>query len=151
MTDHKKDCCGHGHSHDHHEHHEHNHDCGCGHDHHHDHGCGCNHEHSHSSNKIIITRIVVAVLMTVALEIMHAKNILPENKWILMGLYAVPYLIAGYDIIFSAFKSLFKRHIFDENFLMAIATIGCFALGEELRECVMVVVLFQIGELFEHY
>ena len=52
------DCgCGHEHHHDH--------DCGCGHDHHHNNGCGC--EHSHSSNKIIIARIVVAVLMTVAL------------------------------------------------------------------------------------
>ena len=137
------DCgCGHEHHHDH--------DCGCGHEHHHDHGCGC--EHSHSSNKIIIARIVVAVLMTVALEVLCAKEVLPEdNKWLLMGLYVIPYLIAGYDIIFGAFKSLVKKHIFDENFLMAIATIGCFGLGEELRECVMVVVLFQIGELFEHY
>ena len=132
--------------------HEHNEcGCGCGHDHHHDHDCGCGHDHHHGSNKIVIARIVVAVLMTIALEILHAKGMLSENKWILMGLYAVPYLIAGYDIIFGAFKSLVKKHIFDENFLMAIATIGCFGLGEELRECVMVVVLFQIGELFEHY
>lgn len=149
---------GHEHSHEHEHNHEHNHnhECGCGchdHDHdHHGHDCGCGHEHHHhGSNKVVIARIVIAVLMTVVLEILEAKGLLPENIWLVRALYVVPYLITGYDIIFGAFKSLLGKHIFDENFLMAIATIGCFALGEELRECVMVVVLFQIGELFEHY
>ena len=139
----------HNHEHEHNHDHEHNHNhgrCGC-----HDHDCGCGHEHNHGSNKIVIARIVIAVLMTIALEVLEAKGLLPENIWLVRALYVVPYLIAGYDIIFGAFKSLLGKHIFDENFLMAIATIGCFALGEELRECVMVVVLFQIGELFEHY
>lgn len=142
---HECGCGGHEHNHEH----EHNHDhgsCGC-----HDHDCGCGHEHNHGSNKIVIARIVIAVLMTIALEVLEAKGLLPENIWIVRAFYVVPYLIAGYDIIWGAFKSLLKKHVFDENFLMAIATIGCFALGEELRECVMVVVLFQIGELFEHY
>ncbi len=147
MSEEKKTCgcANHEHEHNHNHNHNHNHGtCGC-----HDDGCGC--EHEHGSNKIIIARIITAVVLTVILEVLEAKGLLPENVWIKKAFYLVPYLMAGYDIIFGAFKGLLKKHIFDENFLMSIATIGCFALGEELRECVMVVVLFQIGELFEHY
>ena len=66
---------------------QHNHECGCGcHDHHehdhHGHDCGCGHEHHHhGSNKVVIARIVIAVLMTVVLEILEAKGLLPENIW----------------------------------------------------------------------
>lgn len=132
-----------------HEHSHHNHECGHS---HHDHGCGhCHHEHNENGRKIVIARIIIAVVLTIALEILSETKVLPDDIWLLRSLYLMPYLIAGYDILFAAFKSIIKKHMFDEYFLMAIATIGCFALGEELRECVMVVVLFQIGQLFESY
>ena len=70
------------------------------------------------------------------------------NKWIQLVLYLVPYLIIGYDILKKALKGIFKGQIFDENFLMAVATVGAVALGE-FSEGAAVMLFYQIGELFQ--
>lgn len=70
----------------------------------------------------------------------------PEGLWGM--LYVIPYLIAGYDVLYDAIRNIFHGQIFDENFLMCIATIGAFGCGE-YPEGVMVMVLYQLGELFQ--
>ena len=64
--------------------------------------------------------------------------------------YLVPYLIIGYDVLIGAVKGLFRGHPFDENFLMAVATVGATVLGE-YTEGAAVILLYQIGELFQSY
>ena len=73
-----------------------------------------------------------------------------ENVWINNGIFIVSYIIVGFEIIKDAIKNIFKGEIFDENFLMAIATIGAFAIGE-FPEAVAVMLFYQIGELFQGY
>ena len=75
--------------------------------------------------KIMLLRIAAAAAMTIALMLIR-----PENPWLSLILYLVPYLIAGYDILRKAWKGIVKRQPFDECFLMAVATVGAFALGE---------------------
>lgn len=70
----------------------------------------------------------------------------PEGLWGLF--YVIPYLVSGYDVLYEALKNILKGHVFDENFLMTIATIGAFGCGE-YPEGVMVMVLYQLGELFQ--
>lgn len=89
--------------------------------------------------KIVIT---IILLITIA--------ILPVVDWIKLILYIVAYLIVGYKVISKAIRNIFSGQIFDENFLMSIATIGAFATGEYL-EAVLVMLLYQIGELFQSY
>ena len=73
-----------------------------------------------------------------------------ENKYIRLALYAMPYFLIGHDILKSAFKGIFNKEIFDENFLMAIATIGSIIMGD-YKEGVMVMLLYQVGEWFQSY
>ncbi len=89
--------------------------------------------------KIVIT---IILLITIA--------ILPVVDWIKLILYIVAYLIVGYKVISKAIRNIFSGQVFDENFLMSIATIGAFATGEYL-EAVLVMLLYQIGELFQSY
>ncbi len=98
-----------------------------------------------SKQKKTLVRIVVASALTVALMILR-----PENRWLALGLYLIPYLIAGYDILRKAAKGIAHRQPFDECFLMAVATIGAFALGE-YTEGAAVMIFYQIGELFQSY
>ena len=95
--------------------------------------------------KIMLWRIVAAVVITIILLIVR-----PENRWVALGLYLIPYLIAGYDILRKAVKGVINRQPTDECFLMAVATIGAFALGEYL-EGAAVMIFYQIGELFQSY
>ena len=95
--------------------------------------------------KIMLGRIVAAVVITIILLIVR-----PENRWLALGLYLIPYLIAGYDILRKAVKGVINRQPTDECFLMAVATIGAFALGEYL-EGAAVMIFYQIGELFQSY
>ena len=76
------------------------------------------------------------------------EKILELNVWIAAVLYMVPYFVIGYDILKKAWKGILKRQVFDENFLMAVATVGAIALGE-FREGVAVMLFYQIGELFQ--
>ena len=94
----------------------------------------------------VLKRIVVAQLLLIAVSILDA---LVEMPWILrLALYLVPYLVIGYDILKKAGKGILKRQVFDENFLMAVATIGAVCLGE-FKEGAAVMLFYQIGELFQ--
>lgn len=95
--------------------------------------------------KVLIRIIVSAVLLA---GIMITTKLVEINKWIQFALYLVPYLIIGYDILKKAVKGLIKGQIFDENFLMAVATVGAVALGE-FSEGAAVMLFYQIGELFQ--
>lgn len=94
----------------------------------------------------VLKRIVVALILLIAVSILDA---LVEVPWILrLALYLVPYLVIGYDILKKAGKGILKRQVFDENFLMAVATIGAVCLGE-FKEGAAVMLFYQIGELFQ--
>ena len=93
-------------------------------------------------------RILTAAVLYVVLIIL--SHTISMNHWLEMGLFAVPYLVVGYDIIWKAVRNLFRGNWLDENFLMAIASIGAFVLGE-FTEAVAVMLLYQIGEFFESF
>lgn len=93
--------------------------------------------------KKMLTRIVIALVLTVIF------SFLPLNGALGL-LFLVPYFIVGYDILKKSWKGILNKQVFDENFLMAVATIGAFALGE-YREGVAVMLFYQIGELFQSY
>ena len=96
--------------------------------------------------KKVLKRIVVALLLLIAVSILDA---LVEMPWILrLALYLVPYLVIGYDILKKAGKGILKRQVFDENFLMAVATVGAVCLGD-YKEGAAVMLFYQIGELFQ--
>ena len=93
--------------------------------------------------KVLIRIIVAAVLMLVFM-------LIPVTGWIRLALFMIPYLVIGYDILKKAFKGILNKQVFDENFLMAVATVGAIALGE-YTEGVAVMLFYQIGELFQSY
>ena len=148
--------------HDHDNEHEHHHDehCDCGHDHahehehHHDEHCACGHDHAHEhehhhgheeNSKLEIASLAVGVvLFAAAIAVHHLTKFLPAAA----ALYAAAYLVLGINVLKATVKSLTKGNIFNENFLMTVATLGAFALGE-YAEAVGVVLFFRIGELFE--
>ena len=100
--------------------------------------------------KKMLTRILIAAAMLIALKLIPVTGILR------LGLYLVVYGIIGYDILKKAWKGILNRQVFDENFLMAVATIGAFALAIYERsgdyvEAIAVMLFYQIGELFQSY
>lgn len=94
--------------------------------------------------KKVLTRIIIAFVLLVLLRF------LPVDGYLRMALYMVPYLVIGYDILKKALKGIRNRQVFDENFLMAVATIGAIALGD-YQEGTAVMLFYQIGELFQSY
>jgi len=95
-----------------------------------------------------IARIAVATVMLLFLEIV-GEYLITLNEWVELGIAITGYLIAGYSVIIKAVTNLFRGRIFDENMLMLIATAGAFAIGE-FHEAVAVMLLYQIGEFFQH-
>ncbi len=100
--------------------------------------------------KKMLTRILIAAAMLIALKLIPVTGILQ------LALYLVVYGIIGYDILKKAWKGILNRQVFDENFLMAVATIGAFALAIDERsgdyvEAIAVMLFYQIGELFQSY
>lgn len=89
-------------------------------------------------------RIIISAVCIVVLKL------LPIEGYLEFGLFLVPYLIIGYDILKKAFKGIRNRQVFDENFLMAVATIGAILLGD-YTEGVAVMLFYQVGELFQSY
>lgn len=105
-----------------------------------------------SRQKKVLYRILIAGIMFVilfAMEHMGTFALLP-SKWIALGLCLVPYLIIGYDVILKAVQNIRNGQVFDENFLMMIATFGAFIVSEYI-EAVAVMLFYQIGELFQSY
>lgn len=96
--------------------------------------------------KKVLIRIIISSVLLVALMI--TSKLVQLNKWAEFVLYLVPYLIIGYDILKKAIKGIAKGQVFDENFLMAVATIGAVALGD-FAEGAAVMLFYQIGELFQ--
>ena len=94
--------------------------------------------------KKVLWRILAAAALMVLLLL------LPIGGWLRFALFLIPYLIIGYDILLKAFRGIVNRQPFDENFLMAVATVGAIALGE-YTEGVAVMLFYQIGELFQSY
>ncbi len=94
--------------------------------------------------KTNLIRIIVSAVLVIGLWIS------PLTGWLEGVLYLIPYFIVGYDILLKAVKGIFRGQVFDENFLMAVATVGAMALGD-WREGCAVMVFYQIGELFQSY
>ena len=94
--------------------------------------------------KKVLTRIIIAFVLLVLL------NFLPVDGYLRMALYMIPYLVIGYDILIKAFKGIRNKQVFDENFLMAVATIGAILL-KDYKEGTAVMLFYQIGELFQSY
>ena len=150
--------CGHDHHHEHHcdcgHDHHHEHHCDCGHDHHHEHHCDCGHDHHHEDHhpheheagegKNILLGAILFLggigLQQIPLEFMH---------WIVLPVFAAAYLILGWNVLKTAAKNLIKGHVFDENFLMSIATLGAILIGD-FPEAVGVMLFYRVGEYFEH-
>ena len=160
------------HSHDHHgedhacgcghHHHEEDHACGCGHHHEEGHGCGCGHhheeghacccghhheeneEHSHGDGELK-TILAGTALFAVGLLLDKLVPSLP------LGLiaYLAAYLVLGWEVLKTALRNLVRGQVFDENFLMSLATVGAFAIGE-FPEAVGVMLFYRVGEYFEH-
>ena len=169
---------GHDHNHEHgHEcgcghHHEEGHGCGCGHHHEEGHGCGCGHhheeghecccghhheedheshcgqhhdhghEHTHEEEESARPLVLGGILFLAAL-------ILRKPGWLVLLICIAAYLILGRNVVKTAVKNLTKGHVMDENFLMAVASIGAFFIGEA-PEAVGVMLFYRVGEYFEH-
>lgn len=99
--------------------------------------------------KKMLIRILIAAVMMVVLDILPTTGILR------FVLYMIPYLIIGYDILRKAFRGILNRRVFDENFLMVVATLGAIAVGlagtGDYTEAIAVMLFYQIGELFQSY
>lgn len=124
-------------------------------------GCGCNHKHEHEhcheheglKSKVVLIGTTTLLLVGAAL-IEHFMNL---ATWQLLLIYLVPYILIGHDTLKEAAEGIMKGDMFNEDFLMSVATIGALAIGflpgsdTEFMEAVFVMLFFQIGELFEGY
>lgn len=153
-------CCGHSHGHSHHHHEE---GCSCGHSHGHSHG---DHEHGEEEKELSVKAIVVAaVLFALGILAEHlpwakmVPSLAQMNiKFLKFGLfetlslvlYFAAYIICGKDVVIGAVKNIFHGRVFDELFLMSVASIGAIVLGE-YGEATAIMILYQIGEKFEDY
>ena len=159
-------CVGHCAHEEEHDHHESLHGCGCGcHCHEtpaghsaHNHGksqghCHCHCHHGSGRGKVL--QIVLSALLLVGAVVVEKNCAL--SVWQLLLIYMVPYLLAGYATLKEAAEGIAKGDLFNENFLMALATVGALCIGffpgadTEFPEAVFVMLFFQIGELFEGY
>ena len=100
--------------------------------------------------RTMLVRIIIAAVLLIAL------NFIPVTGWIRFLLYLVPYLVIGYDILLKAGKGIRNRQVFDENFLMAVATVGAIALAllersGDYTEAIAVMLFYQVGEWFQSY
>ncbi len=143
--------CGCGYTHEHEHEHEHENEHCHEHAHEHEHGieisCGCGHDHEHKHGEsksgagVIITG---AAMLAAALLLEHTKQL----NVLIWGLLAAAYLLLGWHVLLTAGRNLLHGKVFDENFLMSIATLGAFAIGE-YSEAVGVMLFYRIGEYFE--
>ena len=153
------------HDHEHHEHHHHHDSCSCGHEHghHHHDTCSCGHEHGHhhgeeEEDELSVKQIIIAaVLFGLGLILEH----LPLEKWLpsvnalifegaMIALYFAAYIICGKGILLGAVKNIIHGRFLDEQFLMAISSVGAIILGK-YEEAVAIMILYQVGEKFEDF
>lgn len=97
----------------------------------------------------MLNRIIIALILYVLIIVIEEITGL-NNMWVLGALNVIPYLIAGYDVVKKAFRNIKKGKVFDENFLMTLATFGAFAI-REFHEATAVMIFYQVGELFQSY
>ncbi len=154
--------CSCGHDHEHHgngcscghDHEHHGNGCACGHDHeHHDHDCSCSHDHEHHdhshrdhSEKDEKKQLLWGIWCFVAALLLKQVDVLSAVSF---AAFLVSYYILGREVVTTAWKNLTRGHVFDENFLMSLATIGAFLIGE-FPEAVGVMLFYRIGEYLEH-
>lgn len=127
------------------------------HNHHHEHYHEHHHEHHHEENEIasLLRRIIFAAVMLVAAVIIEKTMTLPT--WQLLLIYLIPYIYIGHGTLREAAEGIAQGEVFNEHFLMTVATIGALAIGflpgaeTEFLEAVFVMLFFQVGELFESY
>ena len=138
--------------------HHHHHYCDCSmdeHEHHEHHGCGCHHHHEEGSLKSKLYLIGVTIILLI-IAVFVEKNY-DLATWQLLLVYLIPYLLIGHETLGEAAEGIAKGDMFNEHFLMAIATIGALCIGffpgaeTEFPEAVFVMLFFQVGELFEGY
>ena len=144
--------CGCGHDHDHHEHcccghdHDHHEHCSCGHDHDHHEHCSCGHDHDHGvAGESVAPILVGAGLFAGGLLLQWLLPDIPLGA----AFFVAAYLALGLPVLKTAVKNLIRGQVFDENFLMSIATLGAFAIGE-FPEAVGIMLFYRVGEYFEH-
>ena len=156
--DHDHECaCGHHHDHGHEcacgHHHDHGHECACGHHHDHDHECACGHHHDHAPSHnhshdeaMEKKQLVWGVWCFIAALLLRQIDTLSAVSF---AAFLVSYIILGREVLTTAWKNMTKGHVMDENFLMSLATIGAFLIGE-FPEAVGVMLFYRVGEYFEH-
>ena len=132
---------------------EHHHEC-CEHHHEHHHHHEHEHHHEHSLKKQLWLIVITAILLIIAVII---EKSIPLSNFQLLLIYLIPYLLIGHDTLKEALEGLLHGDVFNEHFLMSIATIGALCIGflpgaeTEFPEAVFVMLFFQVGELFEGY
>lgn len=147
--------CDHEHHHDHCEcGYEHHHDsCECGCEHHHEH-CECGHDHEHTEQHPHAhgedgEESLVPLLVGGGLLVAGLLTDRWELNWLTIGICLAAYVLLGWEVLVTAGKNLLRGHVFDENFLMSVATLGALAIGE-FPEAVGVMLFYRVGEYFEH-
>ena len=140
-------------AHDHH-HHDHGDACNCEHHHEHTHEHEHEHHHEHSLRGQLLLIAATAVLLSAAVWVEHTFSL---PAWQLLLVYLIPYLLIGHNTLKEAWEGVTEGDMFNEHFLMAVATIGALAIGflpgaeTQFPEAVFVMLFFQVGELFEGY
>lgn len=133
-------CCGHEHEHNHdseHEHDRHADSCGC--------GCCCGHEHGEEHEKGELRQLLIGAGLFAAGILLGLS---PAPGWLRVVVLAAAYLLLGGEVLLAAGKNILRGQVFDENFLMSIATLGAFAI-QEYPEAAGVMLFYRIGEYFE--
>ncbi len=116
-------------------------DCHCSHEHHHDHDYGHHQEHGEHAGRRLLVRVGLSILLL-------ALGFLLKSSWLGMVCFIAAYLIAGYDVLLSSWRNIRRGEVFDENFLMSVASLGAMLVGER-AEGVMVMLLYQLGEYLQ--
>ena len=140
--------CGCGHEH----HHEDGNDCCCGHEHHHEDGKGHDHhsgQESHGHDHADAEDSALPLILGAGLFVLGLVLNRAAPSWATLLACLAAYVILGREVVMTALRNLVKGHVFDENFLMSVATIGAFFVGE-YPEAVGVMLFYRVGEFFEH-
>ena len=105
-----------------------------------------------SKQKKMLYRIITAFVLFVVLMVLEHTGVLEQlpSQWLVFLIYLIPYLVIGYDIVYKAVRNISHGQVFDENFLMMVATFGAFGV-KEYSEAVAVRLFYQVGELFQNY